>query len=51
MGIYKEEFLDGATGANNPVEVMWNQAMDTFETKSLEEELQCLVSIGNGEFA
>lgn len=49
-----ETFLDGATGANNPVEFLWLEAADLFrdrrdETWSLDRGLTCLVSIGTGK--
>lgn len=47
IGSYGEEFVDGATGANNPIMELWNQAQDMWPGK-LEENLKCLVSIGTG---
>ncbi|KAF2150345.1 FabD/lysophospholipase-like protein, partial [Myriangium duriaei CBS 260.36] len=42
-------YLGGGTGANNPVSVMWREASDHFcSDGSLEDELNCLVSIGSG---
>jgi hypothetical protein len=38
VGRYDEEFVDGATGANNPVREVWDQA----------QVVNCLVSIGTG---
>ena len=48
IGDYNEGFVDGATGANNPVGEVWNQAKDVWELERLEDHLQCLVSIGTG---
>lgn len=39
-------YLDGATGANNPIDELWTQADDTWGP--LPETLKCLVSIGTG---
>ncbi|OCK98010.1 FabD/lysophospholipase-like protein [Cenococcum geophilum 1.58] len=47
VGSYGEEFIDGATGANNPIVELWNQAQDLWPGK-LEDNLKCLVSIGTG---
>lgn len=46
-----EEFVDGATPANNPVVELWSEASDMFLKSedfslTLEDELSCLVSIG-----
>jgi ankyrin repeat protein len=48
IGRYKEEFVDGATGANNPVVELWNQAQLMWGPEPLEGKIQCLVSIGTG---
>jgi hypothetical protein len=48
IGRYKEEFVDGATGANNPVVELWNQAQLMWDPEPLEGKVQCLVSIGTG---
>jgi predicted acylesterase/phospholipase RssA len=48
IGLYKEEFIDGATGANNPVAELWNQAQLMWGPEPLEGKVQCLVSIGTG---
>lgn len=50
IGIHGEEFLDGGTGANNPIWELWNEAQ-TFEVdphQQLDEKVQCIVSIGTG---
>jgi hypothetical protein len=48
IGRYKEVFVDGATGANNPVVELWNQAQTLWGPEPLEGRVQCLVSIGMG---
>ncbi|KAF2191272.1 FabD/lysophospholipase-like protein [Zopfia rhizophila CBS 207.26] len=48
IGRYNEEFVDGATGANNPVVELWNQAQLMWGPAPLEGKVQCLVSIGTG---
>ncbi|EON65801.1 hypothetical protein W97_05040 [Coniosporium apollinis CBS 100218] len=48
IGRYGEEFIDGATGANNPAFVLWNQAQDIWGPEPLERNTKCLVSIGTG---
>jgi predicted acylesterase/phospholipase RssA len=48
IGRYKEEFVDGATGANNPIVELWNQAQLMWGLEPLEGKVQCLVSIGTG---
>jgi hypothetical protein len=48
MGTYKEEYLDGATGANNPVNELWNEAKDAWDSEPLQQNLNCLVSICTG---
>ncbi|KAI9676684.1 MAG: hypothetical protein M1829_003003 [Trizodia sp. TS-e1964] len=48
IGQYNEEFVDGATGANNPVVELWNQAQLMYGPDSLEGRVQCLVSIVTG---
>jgi hypothetical protein len=48
VGRFGEEFLDGATGANNPVQELWNQAQAIWGPEPLENKVQCVVSIGTG---
>jgi predicted acylesterase/phospholipase RssA len=48
IGRYEEEFVDGATGANNPVWELWNQAQLIWGPEPLESRIKCLVSIGTG---
>ena len=40
--------MDRATGANNPVWEMWNQAQLMWGPEPLEGRIKCLVSIGTG---
>ena len=39
--------MDGATGANNPVQEVWNEAQQVWGSP-LEAKIKCLVSIGTG---
>jgi predicted acylesterase/phospholipase RssA len=48
IGRYQEEFVDGATGANNPVWELWNQAQAMWGPEPLENNVKCLVSVGTG---
>jgi predicted acylesterase/phospholipase RssA len=48
VGRYGEEFVDGATGANNPVRELWDQAQLAWGPEPLEGKVKCLVSIGTG---
>ena len=48
IGRYEEEFLDGGTGANNPVWKVWNQAQLIWGPEPLESKVKCFVSIGTG---
>ncbi|KAL6406251.1 FabD/lysophospholipase-like protein [Ilyonectria robusta] len=48
IGDFGESFVDGATGANNPVTEVWNEAKDVWTLDRIECHLQCLVSIGTG---
>ena len=48
IGPYGEEFVDGATGANNPVWEVWNQAQLMWGPEPVESRIKCLVSIGTG---
>ena len=40
--------MDGALGATNPVEELWNQAQLIWGPEPLEGKVQCVVSIGRG---
>jgi hypothetical protein len=45
-----QRFLDGGTGANNPVQDLWGEAVDLLpHGESLHDNLGCLVSIGTGQ--
>lgn len=48
IGQVGEEFVDGATGANNPIQELWNEAKDFWDPEPLENNLKCIVSIGTG---
>ena len=48
IGRFQEEFVDGATGSNNPVGEVWNEAQLIWGPEPLEAKVQCLVSIGTG---
>jgi hypothetical protein len=46
-----EEFVDGAFGANNPIDEIWTEAIDIWMKEPgdrLEDHLGCFVSIGTG---
>jgi len=45
VGPHQEEYLDGATGSNNPVARVWRAAKDLWP----QDKIQCLVSIGTGQ--
>ncbi|CAN9193306.1 unnamed protein product [Alternaria alternata] len=48
VGRYGEQFVDGATGANNPVREVWDQAQLAWGPEPLEGRVKCVVSIGTG---
>jgi hypothetical protein len=49
IGPDSEYFLDGATGANNPVKVACAEARDVWQIQdSIDDHLHCLISIGTG---
>jgi hypothetical protein len=51
IGSLGQEFLDGGTGANNPIRQLWNEAADVFcsgSSRKLSEDLRTIVSIGTG---
>lgn len=51
IGPLSQEFLDGGTGANNPIRQLWNEAQDVFCDGSgmrLAQNLCTIVSIGTG---
>ncbi|KAI9670732.1 MAG: hypothetical protein M1817_003842 [Caeruleum heppii] len=49
IGKHQEQYLDGATGANNPVRELWTAAQDLWDDENLEEKIRCFVSIGTGQ--
>jgi predicted acylesterase/phospholipase RssA len=49
IGMHEEQYLDGATGANNPVRELWTAAKDLWPEGHLEDKIKCLVSIGTGQ--
>jgi predicted acylesterase/phospholipase RssA len=48
VGRFGDEFVYEATGANNPVREMWDQAQLVWGPEPLEGKVICLVSIGTG---
>ncbi|KAH0396665.1 phospholipase, patatin family protein, partial [Aureobasidium melanogenum] len=45
-----QRFLDGGTGANNPIRHLWGEAVDLLSRQeSLPNNLGCLISIGTGQ--
>jgi hypothetical protein len=48
IGPFGEEFVDGATGANNPIRELWNEAKYVWREEPLEGNIKCLVSTGTG---
>jgi ankyrin repeat protein len=48
IGPYLEGFVDGATGANNPIAEVCNQAKDLWSLDNIEDDVQCIISIGTG---
>ncbi|KAI1668000.1 Tetratricopeptide repeat [Pyrenophora tritici-repentis] len=48
VGRFGEQFVYEATGANNPVREMWDQAQLVWGPEPLEGKVKCLVSIGTG---
>jgi hypothetical protein len=50
IGPNGQTFLDGATGSNNPVRILWQEAKILWHTPKnpLNNQIQCLVSIGTG---
>lgn len=50
VGVPGQRFLDGGTGANNPVRHIWGEAEDLLpHGESLKDHLGCLISIGTGQ--
>ena len=49
IGPYGERFVDGGSGANNPIREVWTEAADMWkELGPLNDNINCLVSIGTG---
>jgi predicted acylesterase/phospholipase RssA len=48
IGPTDRTFGDGATGANNPINELWNEAIDIYNGESLDQNLACILSIGTG---
>lgn len=48
IGEYGETFVDGGTGANNPISHVWNEAKDVWTLDRIEDHLHCLISVGTG---
>ncbi|KAF9630334.1 phospholipase [Lasiodiplodia theobromae] len=48
IGRFKQAFLSGSTGANNPVNHLWSEAEQQWG-QPLAKSINCLVSIGTGE--
>lgn len=48
IGPFREEFVDGGTGTNNPVWALWEEAQSTWGPEPIGRKIQCLVSIGTG---
>ncbi|KEQ90170.1 hypothetical protein AUEXF2481DRAFT_71863 [Aureobasidium subglaciale EXF-2481] len=50
IGVPKQRYLDGGTGANNPVHDLWGEATDLLSHgQRLSDNLGCLISIGTGQ--
>lgn len=50
VDIGNQTYLDGATGANNPVDRVWNEAQALFgsENGKIDNVIGCVLSIGTG---
>ena len=48
VGPNKKIFLDGTTGAYNPVRELWLEAQNVWRTRPLQGQIQCIVSSGTG---
>lgn len=49
IGRNNQEFVDGATSANNPIRKLWKEARGVWGTQGqFEPRVQCVVSIGTG---
>jgi hypothetical protein len=49
IGPFSEEFVDGATGFNNPINAVLAEAEDLWPGANPLENIQCVVSIGAGQ--
>jgi len=47
LGKFRQKFRDGGTGANNPIEYLWTEALN--EWPDLNEKINCVVSVGTGQ--
>lgn len=47
-GGVRRTFVDGALGANNPVDRLWIEAEKQFQPAPLEPQIRCLLSVGTG---
>ena len=50
IAIGDETFVDGATGANNPIRYLWTEAADVLGSQQghIDDDIKCIVSIGTG---
>jgi Patatin-like phospholipase len=48
IGEFGEEFVDGGTGANNPIHELWNEAKYVWPDEPFEKNINRIVSIGMG---
>jgi hypothetical protein len=49
IGPLGKSFVDGASGANNPIRELWTEASDVWhQEEPLQDRIQCLISIGTG---
>jgi hypothetical protein len=49
IGFFNEEFVDGAVGFNNPINEVLAEARDLWSSDTLQDNLQCVISIGTGQ--
>lgn len=47
-GPFKQEFVSGALGANNPVYELWAEAQTLWGSARLKDRVKCMISIGSG---
>jgi hypothetical protein len=48
IGPTDRTFGDGATGINNPINELWNEAIDICNGEPLGQNVACIISIGTG---